>query len=95
MSLQAQQSESRSAAASVRDLHVTFATDAEPVQAVTGISLEARAGEVLPIRTSVASSYQARAKSSVAERRLLVAGRMRKRSPSIRPGKGSWARPST
>ncbi|TDN91071.1 ABC transporter ATP-binding protein [Microbacterium sp. BK668] len=49
MSLQTQQNESRSAVAAVRDLHVTFATDAEPVQAVTGISIEARAGEVLAI----------------------------------------------
>src|SRR3954452_6261813 len=35
--------------ASVRDLRVTFATDGEPVNAVTGIDLEARAGEVLAI----------------------------------------------
>ena len=35
--------------ASVRDLKITFATDGEPVRAVDGISLEARAGEVLAI----------------------------------------------
>ncbi len=35
--------------AAVRDLRVTFATDGAPVDAVTGISLEARAGEVLAI----------------------------------------------
>ncbi|WP_426322748.1 dipeptide ABC transporter ATP-binding protein [Microbacterium sp. E-13] len=49
MNPQATQSERDSAVAFVRDLHVTFATDAEPVKAVTGISLEARAGEVLAI----------------------------------------------
>ena len=49
MSLQAQQRESDEAVASVRDLRVTFATDDEPVKAVTGISLEARPGEVLAI----------------------------------------------
>lgn len=35
--------------ASISDLKVTFATDGEPVAAITGISLEARAGEVLAI----------------------------------------------
>ncbi len=35
--------------ASVSDLKITFATDGEPVRAVDGISLEARAGEVLAI----------------------------------------------
>src|SRR4051794_38191424 len=35
--------------ASVRDLKVTFATDGEPVRAIDGITLEARAGEVLAI----------------------------------------------
>jgi peptide/nickel transport system ATP-binding protein len=35
--------------ASVHDLKITFATDGEPVRAVDGISLEARAGEVLAI----------------------------------------------
>ncbi|WP_243075914.1 ABC transporter ATP-binding protein [Microbacterium sp. SS28] len=37
------------AVASVRDLRVTFATDGDPVRAVTGISLEAHSGEVLAI----------------------------------------------
>ena len=37
------------AVARVDDLKVTFATDADPVVAVKGISLEARAGEVLAI----------------------------------------------
>ncbi len=36
-------------AASIRDLRVVFATDAEPVVAVDGISLRAHAGEVLAI----------------------------------------------
>jgi peptide/nickel transport system ATP-binding protein len=35
--------------ASIRDLKVTFATDGTPVEAITGISLEARPGEVLAI----------------------------------------------
>jgi peptide/nickel transport system ATP-binding protein len=35
--------------AKVRDLRVTFATDGDPVVAVSGISLDARAGEVLAI----------------------------------------------
>ena len=37
------------AVAQVDDLRVTFATDADPVVAVSGITLEARAGEVLAI----------------------------------------------
>ncbi len=42
-------SEATDAVAVVSDLTVTFATDGDPVVAVSGISLEARAGEVLAI----------------------------------------------
>lgn len=38
-----------SPAVEIEDLHVTFATDAEPVHAVDGVSLTVAAGEVLAI----------------------------------------------
>src|SRR5690625_2025015 len=38
-----------SAVVDVRNLHITFATDAEPVHAVKGVDLAARPGEVLAV----------------------------------------------